>query len=166
MSKTSPHESSSLSWRWLPYFRCGRTMAQYGRINAASDKSSQDQRKMKSNRLFVFAASLQCTGEVKVVSSAARSRTSVTWGVWWLASAPEKDGKMGGYFPAVRHEHSLGLIGRSHSPAQAQTNKGSREGDFIRFAGKPFSCHLQKGKQNHREWKADHLFITEKVTRR
>ncbi len=32
----------------------------------------------------------------------------------------EKDGERGGRFPTVKHEHLLGLIGRSHSTAQAQ----------------------------------------------
>ncbi len=32
----------------------------------------------------------------------------------------EKDGESGGRFPTVRHAHLLGLIGRSHFPAQAQ----------------------------------------------
>ncbi len=76
---------------------------------------------MKSNRLAVFAASLQCTDELKVVSMGnARSRTSVTWGIWRLTSAAEKDGEIGGGFPTLRHERLLGLIGRFHSSAQAQ----------------------------------------------
>ncbi len=75
---------------------------------------------MKSNRLAVFASSLQCTDEVKgVLKGTPRSRTSVTWGIWWLASAAEKDGERGGKFPTVRHEHLLGLICRSHSPADS-----------------------------------------------
>ncbi len=75
---------------------------------------------MKSNRLAVFATSLHCTDEVKgVTRGAPRSRTSVTWGIWWLASAADKDGERVGGFPTVRHEYLLGLIGRSHSPADS-----------------------------------------------
>ncbi len=37
------------------------------------------------------------------------------------------------------------------------------EGDLIGIVGTPFSRHLQKGKQNHRERREDHLYITEKV---
>ncbi len=44
-------------------------MAQYSEINAVFDNSQKDLRTMKSSRLVVFAASLQCTDEVKVVSS-------------------------------------------------------------------------------------------------
>ncbi len=43
---------------------------------------------MKAKRLTVF--SLQCTDEVKVVS-----RMTVTWEIWWLASAAEKYGERG-----------------------------------------------------------------------
>ncbi len=79
---------------------------------------------MKNHCLTVFTVSLQYTDEVKVVSRGTpRSRTSVTWGIWWLVSAAEKDGKSKGRFPKVRHEHLLGLIGRSHSPAQAQAEE-------------------------------------------
>ncbi len=58
---------------------------------------------MKSNRFTVVAASLQCTGGVKVVSRGrTRSRVSVTWGIWWLASAAaEKDTERRGRFQAV-----------------------------------------------------------------
>ncbi len=102
-------------------------MAQYSGINVVLDSSQKDLRTMKSNRLAVFAASLQCTDEVNVVSRGTpRSRTSVTWGIWWSVSAAEKDGERGGRSPIVRHEHFLGLIDRSHSPAQAQAEE--REG--------------------------------------
>ncbi len=57
-------------------------MAPYSEIKAVLDSSEKD-RTMKSNHLAVFAASLQCTDEVKVVSR----------GIWWLASAAEKDGE-------------------------------------------------------------------------
>ncbi len=50
---------------------------------------------MKINRLAVFAASLQYTDEVKVVSTGT-VRTLATWGIWWLASAAEKDKETGG----------------------------------------------------------------------
>ncbi len=39
----------------IAYFRCGRTVAQYG-IKAALDSSGNDQRTMNSNRLTVFKA--------------------------------------------------------------------------------------------------------------
>ncbi len=87
---------------------------------------------MESNRLAVFIASLLCTDVVKVVSRGApRSRTSVTWGIWWSVSASEKDGERGGRFPTVRHKHLLGLI-------------VSREGGLIGIAGTPISRYLQK----------------------
>ncbi len=73
-------------------------------------------------------------------------------------SAAEKDGESGGRFPTVRHAHLLGLIGRSHFSAQAQTEESE---DLIGIVGTQFSRHLQKGKQNHREWRKDHLYITE-----
>ncbi len=38
-------------------------------------------------------------------------------------SAAEKDGERGGRFPTVRYEHLLGLIGRSHFPAQSQAEE-------------------------------------------
>ncbi len=73
---------------------------------------------MKSNRLAALH------DEVKVVSRGTpRSRTSVAWGIWWLASAVEKGGERGVRFPTVRHEHLLGLIGRSHSPTKAQAEE-------------------------------------------
>ncbi len=59
---------------------------------------------MNSNRLDVFAAALQCT-------------------VWWSVSAGDKYGERGGRFPTLRHEHLLGLIGRSHSSAQDQVEE-------------------------------------------
>ncbi len=49
---------------------------------------------MNSNRLAVFAASLQWVDAVKVVSRGTpRSRTSETWGIRWSVSAAEKDGE-------------------------------------------------------------------------
>ncbi len=77
---------------------------------------------MKSNRLAVFAVSLQCTDEFKDVSRVTpRSRTSVSG---WSVSAAEKDREMGGRFSTVRHENLMGLIGRPHSSAQAQAEEG------------------------------------------
>ncbi len=74
---------------------------------------------MNSNGLAVFAASLQCTDEAKVVSRGTpRSPVSE-----WLASAAEKDGERGGRFPKVRQEHLLGFIGKSYSTAQAQATE-------------------------------------------
>ncbi len=73
---------------------------------------------MNSNRLVVFAASVQWADAVKVVSrGTSRSRTSVTWRIRWSVSAAQKDGERGGKFPTVRLEHLLGLIGGSHSTA-------------------------------------------------
>ncbi len=48
--------------------RCGRAMTHSSGIRAALDKSVKDRWIMNSNRLAFFAASLQCTDEVKVVS--------------------------------------------------------------------------------------------------
>ncbi len=113
----------------IAYSRCGRTIAQYCGTKAALESSENDRWIMESNHLAVFAASLQFTDEVKVVSRGApRSRTSVTWGIWWSASASEKDGERGGRFPTVKHEQLLGLIGWSHSPGQAQAEeRGGRK---------------------------------------
>ncbi len=67
---------------------------------------------MKSNRLAVLAASLQCPDEVKVVARGTpRSRTSVTSGI----------------------QHLLKLIDRTHSPAQARAEE--REERLIRISG-------------------------------
>ncbi len=50
---------------------------------------------MTSKRLAVFAASLEWTDAVKVVSSGTpRSRTSVTRGIRWSVSAAENDGEL------------------------------------------------------------------------
>ncbi len=70
---------------------------------------------MNSNRLDVFAASLQWADEVKVVSRGT-SRSP-------MSSATEKDEERGEVFPTVRHERLFELIGRSHSPAQAQAKE-------------------------------------------
>ncbi len=79
---------------------------------------------MNSKRLAVFAASMQWADAVKVVSRGApRSRTSVNGGIRWSVSAVEKDGESGWRFPTVRHAHLLGLIGRSHFPAEAQAEE-------------------------------------------
>ncbi len=60
----------------------------------------------------------------KVVSRRTpRSRTSVTLGIRWSVPAAEKDRECRGRFPTVRHAHLLGLIGRSHFPAQAQSEE-------------------------------------------
>ncbi len=65
----------------IVYSRRGSTMALYSWINAVFDKSQKSCRTMKSNRLAVFAVSLQCAGEDKVVSREThRSLTLVTWG--------------------------------------------------------------------------------------
>ncbi len=70
--------------------------------------------------------------------------------------------RSGGRFPTVRHAHLLGLIGRSHFSAEAQTEESGDEGDCIGIVGTPFSRHLQKGKQNHRERREGHICTTEK----
>ncbi len=54
---------------------------------------------------------------------APKSRTSVIWGIQWSVSTVEKDGESGGRFRTVRHEHLLGLVGRSHFPAQLQAEE-------------------------------------------
>ncbi len=108
----------------IAYSRCGRTKAQESGVNAVLDSSQKDLRTKNSKRLAVFAASLQWADAVKAVSRGTpRSRTSVTWGIRWSVSVAEKDGESGGRFPTVRHAHLLGLIGRSHFPAQAQTEE-------------------------------------------
>ncbi len=64
---------------------------------------------------------MQWADAVKVMSRGTpRSRTSVTWGIWWPVSAAENDGESGGRFPTVRHAHLLGLIGRSHFSAHPE----------------------------------------------
>ncbi len=58
------------------------------RKSAVFDSSQKDLRTINSNRLAVFAASLQWADAVKVVSRGTpRSRTSVTWGIRWSVSA-------------------------------------------------------------------------------
>ncbi len=114
---------------------------------------------MKSNRLDVFAASQQWAGAVKVVSrGTSRSRASVTKGNWWSVSAAENDGERGGTFPTVRHEYLFGLIRTSHSPAQVQAEEREERRRIDWDRGKPFSRHLQKGNQNHRDQRADHIY--------
>ncbi len=82
---------------------------------------------MNSNRLVAFAASLQWADAVEVMSRGTpRSRTSVTWRFRWS----EKDGERGGRFPTVRHEHLLGLIGRSQFPAQVQAEEREEKRRF------------------------------------
>ncbi len=119
---------------------------------------------MNSKRLAVLAASMQWADAVKVVlRGTPRSRTSVTWGIQWSMSAVQKDGEIAGRFPTVRHAHLLGLIGKSHFPAQAKAeeSENSRRLDWDRgytvFTSSPISG------QNHRERREDHLCITEKV---
>ncbi len=100
---------------------------------------------MKRNRPAVFAASLQFADAVKVVSRGVlRSRTSVTWGIWWSVSAAQKDGESGVRFLRVRFEHLLAFIGRSHFPAQAQVEE--REQSLVGIVGTPFftSCGRRK----------------------
>ncbi len=112
---------------------------------------------MNSNRLAVFAASLQWVDEVKVLSR------GTPRGIRWLASTEEKDGERGGRFPTVRHEHLLGLIGRSYFSAQAQAEESEyrRRLDWDRWY--TIFTSSAKGRQNHRERREDHLCITEKV---
>ncbi len=61
------------------------------------------------------------------------------------------------------HAHLVGLIGRSHFSAQAQAEESEVEGNLIGIVRSPFSRHLQKVNQNHRERREDHLCITEQV---
>ncbi len=73
------------------------SIAQYSGINTVLHSSQKDLLVIKGNRLGIFEASLQCTGEAKVVSRRTPwSWTSVTWGIWWLVSAAEKNGESGG----------------------------------------------------------------------
>ncbi len=63
-------------------------------INAAFDDLQKDGQTMNINRFAVFAAFMQCPGDVKVVTRGTfTSRPSVTWWIGWLASATEKDGE-------------------------------------------------------------------------
>ncbi len=52
----------------VAYSRCGRRMEQFSGISAALDKSVKDTRATNSNRLAVFAASLQRIDDVKALS--------------------------------------------------------------------------------------------------
>ncbi len=94
-----------------------------------------------------------------------RSWTSVTWGIWWLASAAEKDGERGGRLPTVRHEHLLGLIGRSHSPAQAQAEERTerRRVDLDRW-GTIFTSSAKRKAEPPRAVDRSFIYIAEKVT--
>ncbi len=79
-------------------------------MNAVLDSSKKDIGTMKSNRLSVFAASLQWADAVKVVSRGTpRSRALLTWGIWWSVSVAEKDGERRGRFLTVT-EHPLKII--------------------------------------------------------
>ncbi len=49
------------------------------------------------------------------------------------------------------------------SPPRLRRKKERIEGDLIGVVGAPFSRPLQKGNQNHRERREDHLYITKKV---
>ncbi len=90
---------------------------------------------MNSKRLAIFAASMQWADAVKVVSRGTpRSRTSVTWVIRWSVSAAENDGESGGRFPTVRHAHLVGLICRSHFPAQAQADTYFYEKGYSAFS--------------------------------
>ncbi len=57
----------------IAYSRCGCILAQYDEIKVAFASSVNDLQTMNSKRLAVFAASLQCTGEVNVLSKVAPS---------------------------------------------------------------------------------------------
>ncbi len=94
-------------------------MTHYSEINTVWDKSIKDWRTMKSTRLAVFAASLQRTDELK----------NLARGIWWFGACRRERRRK-----AVKHEHLLGLIGRSHFPAQAQAeeSQGRRRLDFDR----------------------------------
>ncbi len=86
----------------IAYPRCGRTITRYSGINAAFGDSVKDWWAMNSNRLAVFAASLQCFDEGKVASRGrTRSRMTVTWEFWWLVSA-ERRGRIPTVFSANR----------------------------------------------------------------
>ncbi len=148
----------------IAYSRCGRTKAQKSGVNAVLDSSQKDLRTTTNKRIAVFAASLQWADAVKAVSRGApRSRRSVTCGIRWSVSASEKDGESEGRFSTVMHEHLLGFICTSHFPALAQPEESEERRWLDWDRGTPLSRHLQKGKQNHRARRLDHLYITEKV---
>ncbi len=68
--------------------------ALYSGINAAFDDLQKDGQTMNIIRFAVFAAFMQCPGDVKVVTRGIpTSRQSVTWWIGWLASAAEEDGE-------------------------------------------------------------------------
>ncbi len=70
---------SDFSFGELAYCRCGHTMADHTKITAPSEQSHNYRLTMNSNRLAVFEASLQCTGEMKVILTGMhKSRTLVT----------------------------------------------------------------------------------------
>ncbi len=78
-------------------------------------------------------------------------------------SAAEKDGESGGRFPTVRHAYLLGLVGRSHFPAQAlaEESEDRRRLDWDRG----YTIFTSSAKRNAESPRAaeNHLCITEKV---
>ncbi len=64
----------------------------------------------------------------------------------------------------MRYEHLLGLIGRSHSPAQAQAEESEERRRLDWDRGNTIFTSSAKRKADHRERQADYLYITEKVT--
>ncbi len=59
----------------------------------------------------------------------------------------------------------IGFDWEINSSVQVQVEERERrEGGLIADSGTPLSSFLQKGKQNHREWQADHLYSRETVT--
>ncbi len=99
---------------WLHYGTVQRDKRCFGKFTVRSSNHEQQ--------------SLQWADAVMVVSRGTpKSRTSVTWEIWWSVSAAEKDGEREGRFPTVRHEHLLGLIGRSsdnEKQCYLQVNQG------------------------------------------
>ncbi len=90
---------------------------------------------MKNSDGLRSTSPMQWADAVKVVSRGTpRSRTSVNWGIHKSVSAVEEDGESWGRFPAVKHAHLLGLIGRSNFSAQAQPEEsgGRRRLDWDR----------------------------------
>ncbi len=75
----------------------------------------------------------------------------MTWGIRWSVSAAEKDGESGGRFSTVRHEHLLGLIGRSHFPAQAQAEESEERKRLDWERGNTIFTSSAKDKQDHQE---------------
>ncbi len=74
------------------------------------------------NSAALFTASLTSTDVVNVVPHHLRAWPGGFGDGRLPPKRPRKVGR-GGKFPKIRHEHLLGLFGRSHSPAQVQEDE-------------------------------------------